>query len=85
MIIYGGWLVGWLVYSYTDPPFGMQGSLGPGTTPEPGSKLDLIGLARTPSGLAGPPAKAYIPPIFKNGRVALQRHPLCLHRHPPDR
>ncbi len=28
--------------------FGMQGSLGPGTTPEPGSKLDLMGLARTP-------------------------------------
>ena len=20
-----GWLVGWLVYSYTNPPFGMQG------------------------------------------------------------
>jgi len=45
----------------------MQGSLGPGTTLEPGSKLDLMGLARTPSGLAGLPAKAYIPPVFKNG------------------
>ncbi len=25
--VLAGWLVGWLVYSYTDPPFGMQGSL----------------------------------------------------------
>jgi len=33
------WLVGWLVGSYTDPPFGMQGSLSPRTTLGPGSKL----------------------------------------------
>ena len=45
-----GWLVGWLVYSYTEPPFGMQVCLGPqlGANPGPGSKLDLIGLARGP-------------------------------------
>ncbi len=49
-----GWLVGWLVYSYTDPPFGMQGSLGPGANPGPGSKLDLMGLARTPRAKSNP-------------------------------
>jgi len=38
----------------------MQESLNPGATPEPGSKLDLMGLAQAPSVLAGPPAKTYL-------------------------
>jgi len=55
-------MVGWLVYSYTDPPFGMQvESQLRGSPPKHGSKLDLIGLARTPSVLKR------IPPVFKNG------------------